>query len=398
MEEEVRRKKAGRRKRTRDRIVLPDLIILWALFALMIIGAVMIYSTTSYTSDLSNQSQFLKKQLIAEMLGLVGIAVIYLLPYDFITWFGKKHIRLVVLFGALGTVFLLLTPLGKTVNGATRWILLGPLQVQPAEIVKLAILVYIAGFIAEKKDFINTRIGFFHALAVTGLSAGLVYKISNNLSSALIIGGIGVLMIFAATKDWARQIIGYSIIVVVGVWFMVAKAHSAQAAGDVDNLKFRYKRILIWEDPTNPDFYYEGAFQTLQGLYAIGSGGVFGKGIGKGIQKLDKIPEVHNDMIYSAICEEMGLVGAAVVLILLGTMVFRCFQLALKARDTYGMLICTGVMLHIAIQTILNVMVVTNTMPNTGVSLPFISYGGSSALFLMAEVGLVLRVARNSGR
>ena len=398
MEEEVRRKKVRRKKHAQDRIVLPDLTILGALFGLMIIGAVMIYSTTSYTSDLSNQSQFLKKQLIAEMLGLGIIAFIYLMPYEFIRWFGKKNIRLVVLFGSLATVFLLMTPMGKTVNGATRWIVLGPLQVQPAEVVKLAILVYIAGFIAEKKDFINTRTGFFHALAVTGVAAGLVYKISNNLSSALIIGGIGVLMIFASTKDWARQIIGYSIILVAGIWFMVSKAHSAQAAGDVDNLKFRYKRILIWEDPTNPDFYYEGAFQTLQGLYAIGSGGVFGKGIGKGIQKLDKIPEVHNDMIYSAICEEMGLVGAVVVLLLLGTMVMRCFQLALRARDTYGMLICTGVMLHIAIQTILNVMVVTNTMPNTGVSLPFISYGGSSALFLMAEVGLVLRVARNSSR
>jgi cell division protein FtsW len=372
--------------------------MLGALFGLMIIGAVMIYSTTSYTTDLNNQSQFLKKQLIAEVLGLGVIGFIYLMPYEFIRLFGARHVRMFVLLGSLLTVFLLKTPLGKTVNGATRWIVIGPLQVQPAEIVKIAILVYIAGFIAEKKDFINTKTGFFHALAVTGLSAALVYKISNNLSSALIIGGIGVLMIFASTKDWVRQVIGYGIIITLGIWFMISKAHSAQAAGEVDTLKFRYKRILIWEDPTNPDFYYEGAFQTLQGLYAIGSGGVFGKGIGKGIQKLDKIPEVHNDMIYSAICEEIGLLGAAVVLVLLGTMVLRCFQLALRARDTYGMLLCTGVMLHIAIQTILNVMVVTNTMPNTGVSLPFISYGGSSALFLMAEVGLVLRVARNSSR
>ncbi|MBP5609292.1 MAG: FtsW/RodA/SpoVE family cell cycle protein, partial [Lachnospiraceae bacterium] len=121
-------------------------------------------------------------------------------------------------------------------------------------------------------------------------------------------------------------------------------------------------------------------------------------GVGKGIQKLDKIPEVHNDMIYSVICEEMGLVGAGIVLILLAVLVIRSAQIALKARDTYSMLLCFGVTIHIAIQTILNVMVVTNTMPNTGVSLPFISYGGSSALFLMAEVGLVLRVARNNNR
>ena len=123
-----------------------------------------------------------------------------------------------------------------------------------------------------------------------------------------------------------------------------------------------------------------------------------GKGVGKGIQKLDKIPEVHNDMIYSAICEETGLVGATVVLFLLGLIVYRCLMIALNARDTYGMLLAAGVMIHIALQTILNVMVVTNTMPNTGVSLPFISYGGSSALFLMLEVGLVLRVARHNHR
>ena len=399
MEDEVRKKRRRKKRDKREAIVLPDATIILALFGLMVVGAVMVYSTTSYTSNLDAQSNFLKKQILAEVIGIVGIGFIYLMPYQFIRWLGSQKIRVLLLMVSLGSVLLLLTPLGKTVNGATRWIDLGPAgQIQPAEIVKVAVLIYIAGYIAEKKDEINTLRGYAVPFVVTMAGAGLVYIISDNLSSAIIIAGIGVLMLFSATKEWKWQIIIYTAAAAAVIWGMITIAHAEAAAGHIDTMKFRYKRILIWEDPTNPDFYYEGAYQTLQGLYAIGSGGVFGKGIGKGVQKLGKVPEVHNDMIYSAICEEGGLIGAAFVLILLGAIVMRCLQIALKSRDIYGMLLCTGVMIHIALQTILNVMVVTNTMPNTGVSLPFISYGGTSALFLMVEVGLVLRVARNNSR
>ncbi len=399
MEQVKRKRRRHHAVRSARGVEMPDLAIVIALLGLMIIGAVMIYSTTSYTTDLSNQSGFLKKQLLAEFLGMIAIMIIFVMPYDLIRIVGKKPLRLIIWGVSLATVLLLLTPLGKTVNGATRWLNLGPIgQVQPAEIVKIGVLIYVAGFIAENPGAVDTLEGYLKPFLITMSSAGLVYKISNNLSSALIIAGIGVLMIFAASKKWQWQAILFPLLAAAVIWYMFTKAHAAAAAGDIDNLKFRYKRVLIWEDPTNPDFYYEGAFQTLQGLYAIGSGGVFGKGVGKGIQKLDKIPEVHNDMIYSEICEEMGLVGASVVLILLAIMVIRCLQIALKSRDSYGMLLCSGVMIHIAMQTILNVMVVTNTMPNTGVSLPFISYGGSSALFLLAEVGLVLRVARENNR
>ena len=399
MEEEKRKKHRRKKRPQKEAVVIPDPATLIALFALMIIGAIMVYSTTSYTTDLNAQSNFLRKQLTAELIGIVGIAFVYLVPYDFIRMFGGKFWRRLILIASAGSILLLKTSMGKTVNGATRWLELGPLgQVQPAEIVKIAVLVFIAGYIAEKKEEINDLKTYGLPLIVTVGMAGLVYLISNNLSIAIIIAGIGVLMLFAATKDWKWQIIIYAALLVIAVWALISKAHAEAAAGNIDNMKFRYKRILIWEDPTNPDFYYEGAFQTLQGLYAIGSGGVTGKGVGKGIQKLDKIPEVHNDMIYSAICEETGLVGATVVLFLLGLIVYRCLMIALNARDTYGMLLAAGVMIHIALQTILNVMVVTNTMPNTGVSLPFISYGGSSALFLMLEVGLVLRVARHNHR
>ena len=399
MEEEKRKKHRRKKRPQKEAVVIPDPATLIALFALMIIGAIMVYSTTSYTTDLNAQSNFLRKQLTAELIGIVGIAFVYLVPYDFIRMFGGKFWRRLILIASAGSILLLKTSMGKTVNGATRWLELGPLgQVQPAEIVKIAVLVFIAGYIAEKKEEINDLKTYGLPLIVTVGMAGLVYLISNNLSSAIIIAGIGVLMLFASTKDWKWQIIIYAALLVIAVWALISKAHAEAAAGNIDNMKFRYKRILIWEDPTNPDFYYEGAFQTLQGLYAIGSGGVTGKGVGKGIQKLDKIPEVHNDMIYSAICEETGLVGATVVLFLLGLIVYRCLVIALNSRDTYGMLLAAGVMIHIALQTILNVMVVTNTMPNTGVSLPFISYGGSSALFLMLEVGLVLRVARHNHR
>ena len=153
---------------------------------------------------------------------------------------------------------------------------------------------------------------------------------------------------------------------------------------------YRLERIAIWRDPES----YEKGFQTIQGLYAIGSGGLFGTGLGGSIQKLGFVPEAQNDMIFSIICEELGLVGAGILLLLFLVLIWRFFLIAVHAPDLFGSLIAAGVMGHIAIQVILNVAVVTNTIPNTGITLPFVSYGGTSILFLLAEMGLVLGISR----
>ena len=169
-----------------------------------------------------------------------------------------------------------------------------------------------------------------------------------------------------------------------------AWAKSAQLSADAN---FRFERILAWVNPEK--FADDTGFQTVQSLYAIGSGGLFGKGLGKSLQKLGFIPEAQNDMIFSVICEELGLFGALCILIVFGIMLWRFVYIATNAPDLTGSLLVVGVFAHIAIQVVLNVAVVTNLIPNTGISLPFISYGGTSVLFLMAEMGIVLNVSRH---
>ena len=173
------------------------------------------------------------------------------------------------------------------------------------------------------------------------------------------------------------------------VWYTVNSA-------DTNSLDFRGERVLAWLDPQA----YAGGkgYQTIQALYAIGSGGIFGKGLGQSMQKLGFIPEAQNDMIFSIICEEMGLFGAIAIMLLFVLLIWRFILVAGNAEDLYGALIVTGVVTHIAVQAILNIAVVTNTIPNTGVTLPFISYGGSSLLLLLAEIGMVMSVARTSSK
>ena len=154
--------------------------------------------------------------------------------------------------------------------------------------------------------------------------------------------------------------------------------------------QYRLERLAIWRNPEA----YEKGFQTIQGLYAIGSGGLFGRGLGQSLQKLGFVPEAQNDMIFSIICEELGLTGALIFMLLFLLMLWRFMVIATHAPDLFGALICVGIMGHIAIQVILNIAVVTNTIPNTGITLPFISYGGTSVLFLLAEMGLALSVSR----
>ncbi len=215
-----------------------------------------------------------------------------------------------------------------------------------------------------------------------------VWKVTENLSSAIIILGIAMLMIFVATPDYKRFVIMGLIAsaLILGIVWAIFNTSI------VEKLGFRGGRILAWRDPEA--YAQDKGFQTLQALYAIGSGGIWGKGLGQSMQKLDFIPEAQNDMIFSIICEELGLFGAIAIILMFIMLLWRMMIVANNAPDLFGALLVVGVMGHIAIQVILNIAVVTNTIPNTGISLPFISYGGSSVLFLMMEIGLVLSVAR----
>ena len=249
-------------------------------------------------------------------------------------------------------------------------------------------IIFVAGLICKLKDDINTRKGMIIVLAPPALICLLVWQITDNLSSAIIIFGISFVMLFIASRDYKK----FAIFAAAAAALAALLVYAITKAAGSNKFGFRGDRVLAWLDP---EAYASGkGFQTLQALYAIGSGGIFGKGLGQSIQKQGFLPEAQNDMIFSVICEELGLFGGISIVLLFALLLWRLMIIATNATDLYGALLVVGVMAHISIQVVLNIAVVTNTVPNTGISLPFISYGGSSIMFLLIEIGLVNSVAR----
>lgn len=363
-----------------------DYTLLLIVIFLLGFGMIMIYSASSYSSaiEYNDAAYFLKKQIKAVALGTVAMFIVSFIPVQL---YSKRTITWYAI--GLGSLILLLTPLAITANGATRWLNFKILTMQPAELVKLCMILFYASLMCKMEKATNTMKGYFFAFLLPFPMAGAVYLISDNLSSAIIVLGICFLMLAVASKNVKCTLItsGAILLLVGGVVGGILLF-----ADPTKN--FRFARIFAWIHPEN---YSQGTgFQTLQSLYAIGSGGVFGKGLGQSIQKMNYIPEAQNDMIFSVICEELGLFGAFAVLALFVALLFRCLVIIVNAKDMYSQMVAVGIMSHFAIQVILNIAVVTNTFPNTGVSLPFISYGGSSVLFLLVEIGMLLSIA--SGR
>lgn len=363
-----------------------DYTLLFIVLFLLGFGLIMVYSTSSYEASISanlkyDEAYYLKHQAFAAVMGFFAMIVVANIPYHF--W--ERFATLGYFVSAILNV-LVLTPLGIEANGARRWLNLG-LSVQPAEIAKLCMILFLASFICKMGKGIRTGRGFWMVLMIPVPICVMVWKITNNMSSAIIIFGIALLMLFVASPDYKRFVLmGAAGVAAVAalVFAIIQMEHS--------DLGFRGGRILAW---LNPEDYASGTgFQTLQALYAIGSGGIFGKGLGQSMQKLGFLPEAQNDMIFSIICEELGLFGGIAVILLFVLLIWRFMVIANNSSDLFGALLVVGVMGHIAIQVILNIAVVTNTIPNTGISLPFISYGGSSVMFLMVEIGLVLSVAK----
>lgn len=374
------------RRRKKQAEYFFDYTLLFIVLFLLGFGLIMVYSTSSYEASMSaslnyDEAYYLKHQAGATVLGLVAMMVVSRIPYHFWEPFAiPGYLASAVL------IALVMTPLGITANGATRWLNLG-VSVQPAEIAKLCMILFLASFICKIGKGIRSLKGFLVVLAIPLPICGMVWKITDNLSSAIIIFGIAFLMLFVASPEYKRFLI-LGAVGIAGAALLVF----AIVQMDSSNLDFRGNRILAW---LNPEDYATGTgFQTLQSLYAIGSGGIFGKGLGQSMQKLGFLPEAQNDMIFSIICEELGLFGGIAVILLFVILCWRFMVIANNAPDLFGALLVVGVMGHIAIQVILNIAVVTNTIPNTGISLPFISYGGSSVMFLLIEIGMVLSVAR----
>lgn len=361
-----------------------DYTLLFVVIFLIAFGLIMIYSTSSYeaTGELGDSTYYLRHQFTATLAGVVVMVMTTLVDYH--RWEKYAFVGMAV---SIVLIFLVLTPMGVEVNGARRWIrVAGSLQFQPAEIVKIAVILFCASMITHfSKKKLATLKGAFIVIAAPAIMAVLLWKVTDNLSSGIIVGGIAIVMLFVADSDYKKYIVVLLVAVAAGFILVYAATH-------IQSDSFRMGRIAVWLDPEkDPDGI---GFQTLQALYAIGSGGVFGKGLGGSMQKLGFLPEAQNDMIFSIICEELGLFGAFAVILLFVLLIWRCMVIANNAPDLFGALLVVGVMAHFAIQVILNIAVVTNTMPNTGISLPFISYGGTSEMFLMAEIGLVLNVSK----
>lgn len=372
-----------RREEKKNRGVF-DYTLLFIVLFLLCFGLVMLYSVSFYESNLKfNDSAFyLKKQLIATLVGIVFMVIVTLMNYH---WF--QRLMILPYLTAFVLVMLVLTPLGVERNGAKRWLDVG-VSLQPAEVAKVCMILFFASLICRIGKRIVSWKGILFTLATSAPIFYIILHFTENLSSAIIVVGIVVMMLFVATpqyKEYVLILLGLAAVAALIV-FLVWKGILPES------LSYRFGRINAW---LNPEAYASTTgFQTLQSLYAIGSGGIFGKGLGQSMQKLGFIPEAQNDMIFSIICEELGLFGAIAIILLFLLMIWRFMVIANNATDQYGALLVIGVMAHISIQVILNIAVVTNCIPNTGITLPFISYGGSSVVFLLIEIGLVLSVSR----
>ena len=384
VKENKKRSTNTRVKKKEHSIAYFDYSLLAILICLICFGLVMLYSTSSYSAMMKQNGDslfYFKRQVLFCIVGLIGMWIVSRIDYH---WYFERS--KFFYFISIFMMFLVKTPLGKEVNGAKRWIKL-PFrqQLQPAEIAKIAIILFIPALICTMGREIKTLAGIVKVLAWGAFSAAVVFIITENLSTAIIVMGITCIMIFVVHPKTRIFIIIAVGIILIGIVGARVLGMAMETSGN-----FRLRRILVW---LNPEKYAsEGGYQIMQALYAIGSGGFFGKGLGNSAQKMI-IPEVQNDMILSIICEELGVFGAIMVLILFGMLLYRLLFIAQNAPDLYGSLVVSGIFAHIALQVILNVMVVINCIPTTGITLPFISYGGTSVLFLMAEMGLALGVS-----
>ena len=361
----------------------PDSIFIIAVVLLAVYGSVMVFSAGYAYADFryNDGLYFVKRQAVWLVIGIIAMITVSRIDIDLI----RRHTVKAYL---LTLVLLLLTLLiGFVGNGAQRWISIGPITIQPSEIAKLTMTMMLARYFALNPDISmskNKRHIFVKGTLIPCMIIAIpifLVMLQHHLSCIIILGVIGILMIVSSGAD-LRYIGGFSALGLIGVSYI---------AFFTDYTK---DRITVWLDPEK--YKLTGGWQTLQGLMAIGSGGIFGKGLGKGELKYCYVSEPANDMIFAVLCEELGFVGACIALFLFGILILRGFTIASGIDDTYTRLLTIGICIKIAVQVLLNVAVVTNTIPNTGISLPFFSYGGSSLIMIFAEMGIIMSASRKS--
>ncbi len=360
-----------------------DITFLSFVLILLTIGLVMLFSASyAYSYEYyGNSYKFIVKQAFFAAFGIAAMFIFSKIDYH--VWRKLSWVIYIVTLGLL--VFLLAVPPMVSGMNVKRWFAVGPVSFQPSEIAKFAIVILFSTLISANQKLMNNWKFIVFLLGVLGVTCLLVV-LEPHLSATLLIAAIGIVLIYVGGLN-RKVVIGGLIIAVAGIVLVII----TQSTGFIS---YGADRIKYWRDPW-ADAIGEG-FQTIQSLLAIGSGGILGRGIGMSRQKYLWVPEPHNDFIFSIVCEELGLVGAIIIILLFALLVWRGFTIAMRSADKFGSMLAIGLTFQVGLQAMLNIWVVTNTIPNTGISLPFFSYGGTSLLILLAEMGIVLSVSRGA--
>lgn len=360
-----------------------DITFLSFVLILLTVGLVMLFSASYAYSyeNYGNSYKFIVRQALFAAAGIVAMLILSRIDYHI--WRKFSWVIYIVTVGLL--VFLLISPPMVSGMSVKRWFAIGSFSFQPSEIAKFAIVVLFSTLIAANQKLMNSWKFILFLFGVLGITCLLV-MLEPHLSATVLIAAIGVVLIYVGGLN-RKVVIGGIIIAIAGVALVIV----TQSTGFIS---YGADRIKYWLDPW-ADATGEG-FQTIQSLLAIGSGGILGRGIGMSRQKYLWVPEPHNDFIFSIVCEELGLIGAVLIILLFALLVWRGFTIAMRSTDKFGSLLAMGLTFQVGLQAMLNIWVVTNTIPNTGISLPFFSYGGTSLLILLAEMGIVLSVSRGA--
>ncbi len=365
-----------------------DMPLLIFILVLLAIGLVMLFSA-SYANSYylqGNSYYYISRQAVFAVFGVAAMLLISTFDYH------SFHKLAIVIFGVslFLLVFLLICryahieSIANWEGDATRWLNFGFVSFQPSEIAKFALIVLFAHMISRNLDRMDTfRYGVVPYVAIMGLVAALIF-LESHLSATLIILALGAIMMFVGGTKPRWFLIGGVLVAAVLLFVVVTKGG------------YQMDRIRIWLNPFSSDLDRDLTHQTRQSLYAIGSGGLLGVGLGQSRQKYLYLPAPQNDFIFAIVCEELGFVGALVIIVLFALLIWRGVYVSIHARDKFGMLLGLGITFQVGLQAVLNICVVTNTIPNTGISLPFFSYGGTALLMLLGQMGILLNISRSA--
>lgn len=367
-----------------------DFYLIIIILILLAFGIVMVLSASapSALAETGNSYTYFISQLQYAVLGLIVMWLASRLDYNFY----KRLYKVIYVFSVLILFLVLIPGIGASGGGATRWVDFGFVSFQPSEFTKIGLIIGLAGYLTEHKDELKSFTkGFLAPLAMAGVPILIAFFIQNHLSVGIVMGLITVIMMLVAGTRLLHFIIAGS--VAIGVGGSALGIYLSTAGEAASEASFRISRILNffnpWEDATGV------GWQTIQGLYAIGSGGIFGVGLGESKQKYLYVSEPQNDFIFAILAEELGFVGCIAVIILFALFVLRGINIAMSSKDIFGSLLATGITALVMVQVVLNIAVVTNSIPNTGMSLPFFSAGGTALILLLGMCGILLNISKN---